>query len=150
MPVPAVSPRNWKRTTVIAHFVTASPVKVISELSFQDQLLPILNHDKDFVSRAKEIEQENSALDFKTHSDFEGGWNRPYVMGFTVGDRDAHRPSVDNEVIDRLNAKAKTERPRTPVEKLDFDDTLGIVLDAAERYYNSLQCEIREERVAQS
>ena len=147
MPAPAVSPTNWQRTTIIAHFVTATPVEIVEGLSFQDRLLTILNHDKNFVSRAKENEQENTASDYKTHSDFHGQWSKPYVIPFTVERDTPHRPSVDSDVIDKLRAKARTERSNMPVEKLDFDDTLGIVLDAAERYYKTLQCEIREERV---
>ena len=145
MPAPAVSPTNWQRTTIIAHFVAATPVKIVAGLSFQDRLLTILNHDKNFVSRAKENEQENTASDYKTHSDFHGQWNRPYVKRFVVERDTPHRPSVDSDVIDKLRMKARTERPGMPVEKLDFDDTLGIVLDAAQRYYKTLQCEIREQ-----
>ena len=144
MPAPAVSPTNWQRTTIIAHFVAATPVEIVAGLSFQDRLLAILNHDKNFVSRAKENEQENTASDYKTHSDFHGQWNRPYVKRFVVERDTPHRPSVDSDVIDKLRMKARTERPGMPVEKLDFDDTLGIVLDAAQRYYKTLQCEIRE------
>ena len=149
MPAPAVSPTNWQRTTIIAHFVAATPVEIVAGLSFQDRLLTILNHDKNFVSRAKENEQENTASDYKTHSDFHGQWNRPYVKRFVVERDTPHRPSVDSDVIDNLRMKARTERPNMPVEKLDFDDTLGIVLDAAERYYRTLQCEMREKTAAE-
>ena len=149
MPAPAVSPTNWQRTTIIAHFVTATPIEIVAGLSFQDRLLTILNHDKNFVSRAKENEQGNTASDYKTHSDFHGQWSRPYVRRFAVERDTPHRPSVDSDVIDKLRAKARTERPGMPVEKLDFDDTLGIVLDAAERYYRTLQCEMREKTAAE-
>jgi hypothetical protein len=147
MPAPAVSPTNWQRTAIIAHFVTATSVEIVEGLSFQDRLLTILNHDKNFVSRAKENERESTASDYTTHSDFHGQWNKPYLKRFAVERDTPHRPSVDTDVIDKLRTKARTERPGMPVEKLDFDDNLGIVLDAAQRYYKTLQCEIREERV---
>jgi len=55
-----------------------------------------------------------------------------------------HRPRVDDSVISRLQTKVKQEKPSVPAERLDFDDNLGILLDAAERYYRTLQCQITE------
>jgi len=39
----------------------------------------------------------------------------------------------------------RKEKPSVPAERLDFDDNLGILLDAAERYYSTLQCQIKEQ-----
>jgi len=146
MPVPAVSPRNWQRTMVICHFVMGTPISVVSELSFQDRLETILNYEKNFSERARENEQQNGGRDsqYKTHADFQATQRNPYKKRITVTREKPHRPNIDDTVIDRLHAAVKDEKSSVPVEKLDFDDNLGIFLDAAERYYNSLQCKIVE------
>jgi hypothetical protein len=150
MPVPAVSPHNWKRTTVICHFVMGTPINIVSELSFQDRLEAILNADKSFRDRASENEEKNSSRDtqYKTHSDFQATPSNPYKKRITVSREKPHRPSVDDGFIAQLHGAVKDERPSVPVEKLDFDDNLGILLDAAERYYSSVQCEITVRQTA--
>ena len=144
MPVPAVSPKNWERTTIICHFIMATPVSVVSELSFQDRLDTILNHNKNFTQKAKQNEQEATRTDYKTHSDFRGRPECPYRKPITVSREKPHRPRVGESVVDRLHATVREEKPSVPAERLDFDDNLGILLDAAERYYSTLQCQIRE------
>ena len=145
MPVPAVSPKNWQRATIICHFVTATPVDVVSELAFQDRVLTILNQDKNFTEMAKRNEK-NGDKDY-THTDFRGTPGSPHVKQLEVVREKPHRPHVDDSVIDKLQTKVMVEKPSVPAEKLDFDDNLRILLDAAERYYKTVQCEIREERV---
>ena len=149
MPVPAVSPNNWQRTTVICHFIMATPVSVVSELSFQDRLETILNHGKNFTKKAKENEKEENQRDYKTHSDFQATPTRPYRKSITVSREKPHRPRVDALVVERLHEAVEKEKPSVPAQRLDFDDNLGILLDTAERYYNTLQCHIREREPAQ-
>ena len=144
MPVPAVSPKNWERTTIICHFIMATPVSVVSELSFQDRLDTILNHGKNFTQKAKQNEQEATQTDYKTHSDFQATRRSPYRKQIVVRREKPHRPRVGESVVDRLHATVRKEKPSVPAERLDFDDNLGILLDAAERYYSTLQCQIQE------
>ena len=144
MPVPAVSPKNWERTTIICHFIMATPVSVVSELSFQDRLDTILNHGKNFTQKAKQNEQEATRTDYKTHSDFQATRRSPYRKQIVVRREKPHRPRVDDSIVARLHGTVRKEKPSVPAERLDFDDNLGILLDAAERYYSTLQCQIRE------
>ena len=149
MPVPAVSPKNWERTTIICHFVTATSVEIVEELSFEDRLDTILNHGKNFTQKAKQNEQEATRTDYKTHSDFQATRRSPYRREFSVAREKPHRPRISDETLTRLREKVKEEKPSVPAERLDFDDNLGIVLDAAERYYKTLQCELRQTQPAE-
>ena len=149
MPVPAVSPKNWERTTIICHFVTATSVEIVEELSFEDRVASILDRERNFTSKAVSNEQEENHRDYKTHSNFQATPRRPYRREFSVAREKPHRPRISDETLTRLREKVKEEKPSVPAERLDFDDNLGIVLDAAERYYKTLQCELRQTQPAE-
>ena len=136
MPVPAVSPVNWQRTTIVAHLVMATPIDVVETFSFQDQLDSIIDYGEgEYADNARKNEREDAEY---AHADFETPYQKKIVVS---RDRD-HRPHVDKHVAKKLERAVRQENEAVPAEKLDFDNQLRTVLDAAERYYNTLQCEV--------
>ena len=146
MPVPAVSPRNWKRTQIICHFVMGTPMNTVQELSFQDQLETILNSTSgSTLDEARENRKVNNdeTNTYKTNPDFEGRPTNPYVATADTGDRDRyHRPRVDESTVKELQRTVSKEKPSVPAEKFDFDTNLGVLLDVNEEYYQSLHCTV--------
>jgi hypothetical protein len=143
MPVPAVSPRNWQRTAIICSFRMGTGPRMAGELSFQDQLLTVLENEESYREQAIEIEGENrTSSKFTTHTDFDATPDNPHRVSLRITRTEPHRPDIDGAVVAQLHKAVKDEKPSVPAEKFDFDTNLGIVLDAAERYYNALQCEI--------
>ena len=136
MPVPAVSPKKWKRTTIIAHFAMAVPISVVRDFSFQDRVKSILDdRDDGFISAAREYEKDDSDY---VHGDF----GEPHEKQLRLEGRDSdHRPRVDENAVKLLDQAVRQEKENLPVEKMDFDSKLGVLLDAAERYYSSINCE---------
>jgi len=136
MPVPAVSPENWKRTTIITHFVMTTPISVVRDFSFQDRVNSIVEYPDDtFTSSARDNEKDDTDY---VHTDF----GEPYQMKLRLEDRDSdHRPRVDDHVVKLLDRAVRQENENIPVVKMDFDNKLGVLLDAAERYFSSIQCE---------
>lgn len=143
MPVPVVSPRNWKRTKIICHFRMGTDIALVDELSFEDQLTTVLDFDGAYTEEAHRVEEKNeNRMGVQTHTDFQGSPDDPYTVRLGLPRSNPHRPEVGIETIKQLRSAVKSEKPAVPVEKLDFDDNLGILLDAAERYYAALQCEV--------
>ena len=143
MPVPAVSPENWQRTTIICSFAMGTSLEMATGLSFQDQLLTIIERGSSYREEAREIEQENrDSREYSYHTDFDASPDDPHQIRLRVTQVEPHRPSVDNETVQELQKAVGREKSTVPTEKFDFDTNLGIVLDQAERYYNALQCEI--------
>ena len=140
MAVPAISAKNWNRTPIIAHFVGATDLSVIDELSFADQVEMVVSFDESFSDEAIEMEDDGKDYYFPT---FSRGPDNPYVVSYSAQEGE-HRAQVPDDVVDATNAQARLERPQMPIQKLDFDDTLGIVLDAAERYYKACNLVARE------
>lgn len=120
-----------------------TPLSIVYDLSFEDQLLTIIEGDESYRERASEIRQEKKGrTDYKTHTEFQGTPDDPYQVSLRVTQTDPHRPEVSPAAVTQLQQKVTVEKPAVPAEKLDFDSNLGIVLDAAEQYYETLQCEI--------
>ena len=141
MPVPAISAKNWNRTPIIAHFVGATDLSVIDELSFADQVEMVVGFDESFTDDAIEMEGDDGDYVLPT---FSATADNPYVVTYSTEGEGEHRARVPDDVVGAVNAQARLERPQMPIEKLDFDDTLGIVLDAAERYYKACNLVARE------
>ena len=141
MPVPAVSAKNWNRTPIIAHFVGETDLSVIEELSFADQVEMVVGFEDGFTDEAIKMEDEGEYY----LPSFPAEPGNPYVVSYSTQGEGEHRARVPDDVIDAVNAQARLERPRMPIGKLDFDDTLGIVLDSAERYYEACNLVAREE-----
>ena len=146
MPVPAVSPYNWERTRIIAHFVMAVPMSTVDTLSFEDKLKEILNRtDGNITEETIENEEDNKDGQYHYHGylidDLD---NAPYLITADTEDRDGpHRPRVSDFVVGELKTAIKREKSSVPTDKLDFDDNLGVLLDIFEDYYGSLQCNLR-------
>ena len=146
MPVPAVSPYNWERTRIICHFVMGTSMRTVDGLSFQDKLETILDSmNGDMLESASDNVQTNNDTDnsYVVHPDFEDKIQpgEPYVVAADAEDRDEpHRPRVMTSVIVELEEVIKEEKPTVPAETLDFDDKLSVLLDIAERYYESVHC----------
>lgn len=120
-----------------------TPMTVVDELSFNDQLATILDAEDSYTEKARENEADNKqGSGFATHTDFQGTPEDPYTAFVNVDESNPHRPEVSTTTERRLRRAVKAEKGAIPVEKLDFGDNLGILLDAAERYYESLQCEV--------
>jgi len=136
MPVPAVSPENWKRTTIITHFVMTTPISVVRDFSFEDRVMAIVEHSEgEYNNTARENESDDSEY---CHADFDA----PYEKKLRLGDRDSdHRPRVSEHTVKMLEQTVRQENENIPVVKMDFDNKLGVLLDAAERYFSTLQCE---------
>ena len=144
MTIPVVSPTNWERTRGICHFAMGTPLDAVDELAFRHQVEVIIDDADGYVEAAEENEEVNndSSTTYRTHSEFDGSPDEPYRY-IAITDRETdHRPYVSEESVDALKETVKDERPSVPAERFDFDRNLSILLDAAERYYNSLQCEI--------
>ena len=124
------------------------PMSLVHELSFQEKLETILDSmDGDTLELAKEHEERNNDHSdaYRVHSGFGDkiDYDDPYVAGGDVRDRhDDHRPRVDEEIVEELQQTLKDEKPTVPAEKLDFDSTLGVLLDLQERFYETQQCEV--------
>jgi hypothetical protein len=143
MPVPAVSPENWQRTTIICSFVMGTSLEMATGLSFQDQLATIIENKDSYRERAMEIEEDNKdSREYHYHADFDASPDNPHQIRLSITQVEPHRPNVDSKTVQELQEAVKDEKPTVPTEKFDFDTNLGIVLDQAERYYNALQCEI--------
>jgi len=54
----------------------------------------------------------------------------------------AHRPEVDNEVVEMMEKVLDELRPRFPARMFDFDDALGVYMDELESVYGKLALEI--------
>jgi hypothetical protein len=146
MPVPAVSPYNWERTRIIAHFAMAVPMSMVNTLSFEDKLKEILdNSDGDLIEDTIENDEYNGENEYHYHGGLiDDGENTPYVVTADTRDRDdPHRPRVSDFVVGQLKTAVKREKSSVPTGKFDFDDNLGVVLDIYEDYYETLQCEMR-------
>jgi len=146
MPVPAVSPRNWKRTKIICHFIMGTPMNTVQQLSFQNQLETILEEtDGSVLDNARENQKTNNddTDSYVTNPDFGGTPNNPYVATANIGDRDRdHRPRVDDGTVKELQRTVSKEKPEVPAEKFDFDTNLGILLDVREEYFQSVHCTV--------
>lgn len=149
MPVPAVSPENWQRTKIICSFEMGTPVEMADELSFQDWLEILVDQEDSYLEEARSIEKEiRDSSKYRTHSDFQGTPDDPHQAQLTITQSKPHRPDIDTPIARQLEVAVKRERESVPAEKFDFDTNLGIVLDAAERYYEALNCEIVKSRTA--
>lgn len=143
MPVPTVSPHNWQRTRIICSFRMGTALSVADKLSFEDQLLTIIDSEAPYREGLSEIKEENRDSDtFSTHSDFQATPDEPYRVRQRTEQTEPHRPNVSEAVVSQLHEAVKREKPQIPAEKFDFDTNLTTVLDAAERYYEALQCEV--------
>jgi hypothetical protein len=148
MPVPAVSPRNWKRTEIVCHFVMGPPMSLTNELSFQSKLETILDSmDGGTIEETRENQEHNN--DDRKGTYYSGAFedeiepDSPYVVHADTRDRDDdHRPRVEENVVEDLEKTLTDEKPSVPAEKLDFDSKLGVLLDVKENYYETLQCEV--------
>ena len=118
-------------------------VRMAEELSFQDRLETVLDAEDSYAEEAREAEEENRDSDgFKTHTDYQGTPDDPHQVRLRVTQSEPHRPEVDKQAVRQLHHRVKREKSSIPAKKFDFDTNLEIVLDAAERYYEALQCEI--------
>jgi len=143
MPVPAVSPHNWKRTKVTAHLCMGIPMSTVDALSFEDRLTQILDSTGNIVEETKEYRDYNTDSKYRYHDEFiTSGEDVPYTVTVELDRDDAHRPRVEEDTIDELKTSIKCEKSKIPVDKLDFDDNLGVLLDIFEDYYETLQCRI--------
>jgi len=121
-----------------------TPIDAVDELAFRHQLEVIIDDADGYREAADENEEVNndSSTTYCTHPDFEAIPDDPYrYVGVTDRESD-HRPYVSEELVESLEETVKDERPSVPAERFDFDRNLSILLDEAERYYESLQCEI--------
>jgi hypothetical protein len=120
-----------------------TPLMTARELSFQDQLMTIFDSEGSYTEAAQDVEDKNGdGQGYTTHSEFQGQPNNPYEVEAQITQNTPHRPEVDDTVVERLHRAVRAEKSNVPTRKLDFDDNLSIVLDAAERYYEALYCEI--------
>lgn len=144
MVVPAVSPRNWERTRGVCHFVMGVPIEVVDDLAFRDQLEVVIDHSGEFLEQASENREENngSSTTYSVHASFDATKDDPYRFVAVPDQQEDHRPEVPKHIVTGLEDAVKSERPAVPASKFDFDRNLGILLDAAEEYYETLQCEI--------
>jgi hypothetical protein len=119
-------------------------LSMTDELSFQDQLLTILDVEDTYTEKAREVEKENNgpSTGITTHTDFQGTPDDPYQVRLHITQTEPHRPQLKGITVERLNQAVTDEKPAVPVDKLSFDNRLSIILDAAERYYEALYCEI--------
>lgn len=147
MPVPAVSPKNWARTKIVCSFEMGTSLRLANELCFQDRLETVLDEEDSYLEEAREVEEENRESEgFNTHTEFQGTPEDPHQVPLRLTQREVHRPNVDEQTVQRLQQAVMEEKPSVPAKKLDFDTNLDIVLSAAERYYEALQCEIVQTR----
>lgn len=120
-----------------------------NELSFQDRLEIVADQEDSYLEEARSIEEEiRNSSEYRTHSDFQGTPDDPYQAQLTITQSKPHRPDVDVPVAKMLETAVKREKESVPAEKFDFNTNLGILLDAAERYYEALNCEIVKSRTA--
>jgi hypothetical protein len=149
MPVPAVSPENWQRTTIICSLEMGTPVQMADELSFQDRLEILVDQEDSYLDEARSNEEDiRNSSKVLTHSDFQSTPDDPHQAQLTITQSKPHRPDVDVPVVKMLETAVKREKDSVPAEKFDFNTNLGILLDAAERYYETLNCEIVKSRTA--
>jgi hypothetical protein len=147
MPVPAVSPHNWKRTKIIAHFHMAVPMSMINSLSFEDRLTQILNETEgDIVEKTEDNKKANNNGSYCYHTDFTSpNDNPPYVVNAELDRNEPHRPRVKDYKIGKLKTSIKREKSNIPVDKFDFDDNLSVLLDMHEDFFKTLHCKLSVE-----
>jgi len=113
------------------------------ELSFQDWLETILEAEDSYEEEAREIEDKHRDSDsYSTHTNYQPTPDDPHQVRLRVTQSEPHRPEVDKQIVRQLHHRVTKEKSSVPAKKFDFDTNLEIVLDAAERYYEALQCEI--------
>lgn len=113
------------------------------ELSFQDWLEIVADQDGSFLDEARSIEKEvRNSSKYRSHGDFQSTPDDPHRVRLITTQSKPHRPDIDTATARQLDVAVKREKESLPAKKFDFDTKLGILLDAAERYYEALNCEI--------
>ena len=133
MHIPAVSHKNWERARVMAD-IELGEVMDSDELSFQDKLRVIF--DVAHGEAIAEMEEEG------------GGWNHPrhpeggrFTYDSSTRQRE-HRPQLDDEVYEMVQARAREYYPDIPLDSQPFDTELRLILDAVEDWYSYLGIEL--------
>jgi hypothetical protein len=102
------------------------------QLSFEDKVEMLIEAEP--AAGVKRMEEE------------QGQWNHTeWPDGVTVAiypyERERHhRPEVSDEVLDELDEWVQMVYPNIPVDSVDFEDKLGLLIDSAEEYYGILDC----------
>lgn len=142
MPVPAVSHRNWERTRGLAQMKIGTWDIAATQFGFNKQLGML--QEGNYVEGIADV-GVSSALGDSTH--VHKSWGKGGVeVSVDYGGRDrAHRPEVEQEVVDELEEWVGEQYPVVPAESLDFDEQLDLFLDKVERFYSKLDCQLVEE-----
>ena len=146
MPSPEISPRDWERTTIVCHFVMGKDLATVRNLSFQEQVSTIAAYPTDTYTQAAIRVEERSAdgtSRYLSHSSFACTPDDPYQQQIQLTDRDKpYYPHIDDSIFETVYHAVMNENPEIPPSKFDFENNLSTLLDAAERYFNSINCEI--------
>ena len=136
---PAVSHRNWERTYALCVFVMDGKEKQAEKMGFTNQLETLLN----FAESAESLHDEIEAV---REGDFEHSkLSVPYYYSiYPDKQQRKHRPTVSEEIVDRLNQTVQSEFSSLPGDTLGFGDRLDLFLDQIETYHKHLGCYVRE------
>jgi hypothetical protein len=130
MPVPTVSPRMWKRTRALSHLAMATPQVNRDDFSFS-------THVESLCGRNWKKEAEETDGDSMTHK----VWENDHVERLEVPERErAHRPEIDDDLDEALTETVRDNYSAVPAEQLPFEQRLTLVVDAAEEYFEVLDC----------
>lgn len=67
------------------------------------------------------------------------GWPKGVTIQWEVEDRDrAHRPTISDETMEEFPRLVKQEWPSVPVEDLDFDDQLRLMIKRRHEWLHAL------------
>ncbi|MUV91141.1 hypothetical protein GJ629_15635 [Halapricum sp. CBA1109] len=132
MAVPSVSHRNWCRLQGITQFVIGTTSVHPGELSFADQLRACVDYADGVRHNLR-----NDDLGGYTHAEL----RTPYTFENDSTGRDRpHRPEVPEELMDDLVEALNNEYPELPVEDMDFNKQMDLLLDPLAKYYRKLDC----------
>jgi len=146
MPSPEISPQNWERTTIVCHFVMGKDLATARELSFQERVSTIAAYPTESYTQAAMRAEERSddgTSGYLSHASFDCTPDEPYQQRIQLTNRDKpYYPHVDDNLFETVYHAVLNENPETPLSKFNFENNLNTLLDAAERYFSSLHCEI--------
>lgn len=108
-----------------------------ADLSFADRMEMIIETEPG--EGLEEIDNDGDGW-------YHNGWGRGGVkIRIAPADRDRpHRPEVGDDALDALDEWVGRNHPNVPVESIDFDEKLTLLLDTAEEYYEALDCRLQQ------
>jgi hypothetical protein len=103
------------------------------ELSFEDRMMMLLEAEPEERMRDRDPD-----VDYHHDSWGPDGEN----IAAAVGRGPTHRPEVSDDGLEALDDWVEKEYPHIPVESVDFEDKLGLLLDSMQEYLKGLNCQI--------